>query len=76
MFPLRRTPLQRTGGNGSGPNCSGTLSVDFNAWIASGNNPALTPCTTVFAQFWSRDPALAPSGTTNLTNAIEFTIGP
>lgn len=71
--PIRRGELLHSGGNGP-QDCSGAMSYDFNARIRSGLDPALTPGARVFAQYWIRDPAAA--GTTNLTNAVEFSIFP
>ena len=71
--PTRRTPVQSSGGNPPPVDCSGQFSFDFNAHTASGVDPALITGTQVWAQYWSRDPAL-PS-TTNLTDAVTFTIG-
>lgn len=69
--PLLRAPVQSTGGSGA---CTGMLSLDFNAYLASGTDPALVGGAKVWAQYWSRDPA-SPSGT-NLTDAIEFVLWP
>ena len=72
--PLRRTPVQSS--NGAPPpalDCSGAFDLDFNAWVASGKDPALVSGQTVWAQYWSRDP-LAPS-TTNLSDALTFVLG-
>ena len=74
--PLRRTPIQSSGGSPHEINdCTGTYAIDFNAHIAGqGFETGLrTPGAQVNAQWWSRDPAL-PS-TTTLSNALEFTIG-
>ena len=72
--PLVRTALQNSGG--SAP-CSGSYSMDFNAYIASGKDPGLTAGVTVDGQYWFRDPGfLLPNPTTGLSNAIEFTIDP
>ncbi|MAE29861.1 MAG: hypothetical protein CMJ87_12910 [Planctomycetes bacterium] len=69
--PIVRTSVQTSGG--AGP-CGGSMSLDFNAWIASGLDPGLTAGTTVYAQHWYRDPAAAfPTG---LTDAIQFTLEP
>ena len=70
--PLRRTALQNSGGNAPPDDCSGAFSYDFNARIQSGVDPSLVHGARVFAQYWSRDPSSAP--TTNLTNAVEFTV--
>ncbi len=69
--PLRRTGIQNSGGSGS---CTGSFSLDFNARVASGVDPALAPGVKVNCQYWSRDPA-APS-TTHITNALEFVLAP
>lgn len=68
--PLFRTPPASSGG--SGP-CSGSLSIDFNAHIASGAHPALKAGASFWGQYWSRDVA-SPSAT-SLTDAIMATIG-
>jgi hypothetical protein len=69
--PLVRTMVQNSGG--SAP-CGGSFSLDFNAYIASGADPALVSGQQVNAQYWSRDPGFAPPDNTNLTDAVEFTI--
>lgn len=72
--PILRTAAQSTGGPSAPADCSGALSLDFNAWIASGVDPALVPGTTVYAQFWSRDPAAA--STMHFSPGTAFVIGP
>jgi predicted acyl esterase len=72
--PLRRSSLLSSGGKPPPDDCSGVLRFDFNARIRSGLDPWLIPGARVGAQFWSRDP-VAPSST-NLTNAVEFSIVP
>jgi hypothetical protein len=69
--PLRRTGLLNSGGT---TGCTGRFTLDFNAWTASGADPALVAGVKVNAQFWSRDPA-APS-TTKVTNGHEFFLAP
>ena len=71
MPPLTRTAVQNSGGT---PPCTGAYSIDFNAYIASGKDPALVSGQSAWLQKWSRDPA-SPS-TTNLSDAITFTICP
>jgi Tol biopolymer transport system component len=73
--PLQRTFLQNSGGN-TITDCSGAYHVDFNAWIASGFDPALVAGQDVWAQYWSRDPGFPPPGSTGLTDALAFTIAP
>ncbi len=72
--PLARTPLLFSGGSPTGNDCTGHYSYDFNARIASGVDPWLTPGAQIAAQYWSRDPA-DPTGS-SLSNAMAFTILP
>lgn len=68
---VTRTSAQGSGG--SGP-CNGSFAFDFNAWAASGQDPALVPGQPVWGQFWFRDPpAVAGVG---LTNGLAFQLGP
>jgi hypothetical protein len=69
--PHVRTSTQGSGTGGTPP-CGGVFKLDFNTYALSGADPALVSGQSVWAQYWSRDPAI-PS-TTNLTNAVEFTI--
>ena len=69
--PLTRTSVQNSGGT---PPCNGMYSIDFNAYVATGADPALVAGQQVWLQTWSRDPA-SPS-TTNLSDALEFTLCP
>ncbi|MBI5433427.1 MAG: hypothetical protein HZA52_11415 [Planctomycetes bacterium] len=73
-LPIQRTPLASSGGNPPPSDCSGTLGLDFNSWIATGQDPSLVAGASVFGQTWSRDPA-SPS-TTSLSNAVRFVICP
>ncbi len=70
--PIKRTPVQNSGGNPPPNDCSGTFALDFNT-IAPGD-PNILVGTTVDSQYWYRDPA-SPS-TTGLTDAVEFVVGP
>lgn len=72
--PLRRTPLQNSGGNSGALDCSGSFSFDFNARIASGIDPALVAGERVFAQYYFRDPAAAVGA--SLSEAVELRIAP
>ncbi len=69
--PLRRTPLQFSGPSALA--CGGSFSFDFQALIAGGTNAQLVPGQQVQAQYWSRDPALAPNFS-SLTDAVQFTV--
>lgn len=72
--PLRRTPVMNTGGNTSGPDCSGQFIYDFKTYLQSGADHTLAAGAEVFLQCWSRDPA-SPS-TTSLSNAVRFLVNP
>lgn len=72
MPPIKRTPVQVSGGNPGPSDCSGAFAFDFNSLIASGHDASLISGVTVNAQYWYRDPASA--STTGLSDAIEFTI--
>jgi hypothetical protein len=71
--PVKRTPGQFSGGNpGTGTDCSGKYSYDFNALIASGLDPALVAGAQFNTQYWSRD-VNDPFGSA-LSNALQFVI--
>ncbi|HEX5018861.1 MAG TPA: hypothetical protein VFX15_14880, partial [Actinomycetes bacterium] len=74
--PLRRLPPSQSGGSSSGTDCTGGFRVDFNAWIAGGSDPGLVAGTTVYGQFWSRDPGYPAPGNYSLTDAVDLTIQP
>lgn len=71
-------PQRRTGAYSSGGTlgtCTGTYTLDFNAFIASDPFALGSPFTAgqvFYAQAWFRDPG-APKGT-NLSNGIQFTL--
>jgi hypothetical protein len=72
--PLRRTPFQNAGGNPPPDDCSGqyvmtSMHASRVAW-----DPALVAGVDVFAQHWTRDPAI--TSTTGLTDALRFEIAP
>lgn len=73
--PLTRTPIENSGGNTSGLDCTGVIAFDMGARLAAGVDPRLHAGATIFAQWWTRDALATPFGT-NLSNAIRFTIGP
>lgn len=72
--PVTRTPVQDSGGNQGPDDCSGSYSIDFNAVLQSTPTTPPDPCATVYAQYWSRDPADA--STVNLTDAVSFFVAP
>jgi hypothetical protein len=68
--PVRRTPVQSSGGSATGTDCSGAFSFDFNAFSASGVDPLLQVVGQDFAcQYWSRDPGDAFGS--SLSNAVQ-----
>jgi hypothetical protein len=69
--PLKRTPVQNSGGT---PPCGGGCAYDFNQRIASGVDPALVAGQTVWAQWYTRDPGFLPPNSVGFTNALRFTI--
>ena len=70
--PIRRTPVQSSGGAPPPTSCTGVYSFEFNDRIRSGVDPALVSGAEVFAQYWSRDSG-APFGT-GLSDGLSFTI--
>jgi hypothetical protein len=71
--PLVRTMLQNSGGTAP---CGGAFQIDFNAYVASGKDPALIAGQQVWAQTWSRDPGFAPPDNTSLSDAVTFVLCP
>ncbi|MBI5431721.1 MAG: VCBS repeat-containing protein [Planctomycetes bacterium] len=74
--PIKRTAVQSSGGNPPPNDCSGSFALDFNAYVASGADPALIGGVLVDAQYWFRDPGFTPPNNTGLSNALEFTLAP
>ena len=70
--PILRTPVTNSGGIAI---CTGNLTVDFNAYIASGSDPALVAGSVVHGQWWFRDPPDPTSGS-GLTEGVTFVICP
>jgi hypothetical protein len=70
--PTKRHAVQNSGGTAA--TCTGNFSEDFNAYIASGVDPALVAGAQVWIQNWSRDNG-APFGD-SLSNAVTATICP
>jgi hypothetical protein len=68
--PTRRSSLMDSGGNPPPDDCSGAY--DFHFSHAYMNARGVTGGQTLYAQFWSRDPA-SPS-TTGLTDGLQFTV--
>lgn len=71
--PIRRTSVQLSGGSVPPANdCTGSFAFDFNAYTASGADPALVLGAQVWAQYWARDPGFAPPNNVSLTDALAF----
>jgi hypothetical protein len=70
--PLARTPPQNSGGSPS--SCTGSYALDFNAYVASGADPALVAGQAVWVQTWALDPGSTIP--TSLSNALSFVVCP
>jgi hypothetical protein len=71
--PVRRTPPSSSGGNPPPNDCSGLLTLDFNAWISSGADPALVSGQQVWTQWYYRDPGASFS--VGLSDGLTVVIG-
>lgn len=69
--PLGRTPVTFSNGLGNG-NCSGRLEFAVTSGFLLSRG--LLPGSTVFAQWWYRDPALYPAAPVGLSDALRFTV--
>jgi hypothetical protein len=67
--PIVRPHVASSGGTAG---CVGSLSFDFNAWIATGVDPLLVPGQAVCSQAWFRNSA----GKGQLSDGLAFLIGP
>jgi len=67
--PIVRAQVSTSGGT---TGCDGVLSMDFNAWIASGADPALVAGQTAYVQAWFR----SGGGGSQLSDALALLIGP
>jgi hypothetical protein len=69
--PTIRTPIQNSGCPTCAA-CQGTYAFAFDhAYMASFSVQAGD---TLYAQFWSRDPAFMPPNSVGLTDALQFTV--
>jgi len=76
---FKRSPGQNSGCAGGAP-CGGDFILDFNAWIDTIPAaspyfvPLHTPGTSVWVQWYYRDPGFAAPNNVGLTNAMHFTM--
>ncbi len=71
--PIARTGVQHSGG-ATPVDCSGTYEwFASHAWMAA---QGITAGTSVYCQFYSRDPGYAPPANVGLTDAVAFTVRP
>ena len=73
QVPLVRIPVANTGALGP---CEGSFSLDFNAYVTSGADPALVAGKTIWGQWWARDPGRPPPDNVSLSDAIRVTLCP
>lgn len=72
--PIKRTFGQMSGGSPTGNDCTGTYAYHFSQTYML--QQLLGAETTVYAQFWTRDPGFPPPNNIGLTNGLQFTICP
>lgn len=72
--PVKRTPVQGSGGTPPPDDCSGTFDFHFTHAYMSAN--LLVIGDEVHGQYWYRDPAITDGTNAGLSNAIGFLIAP
>jgi hypothetical protein len=79
--PLYRTPTQHSGGNHGAPDCSGVYAIDMNSFAAGvlGGQPIAELSqigTSVYCQYFSRDPGFAAPNNVSLSNGLQYFVCP
>jgi hypothetical protein len=86
--PVQRSKAVSSGGSAApAVDCSGVLSLDFNSLLAGKYHqtdlregpvppPGFPPGTTVYCQWWIRDPGLPPPNSSALSDALQFVLCP
>jgi len=79
--PIRRTPATNTFGNPPPNDCSGVPSIDMQSFASGtgGGTPIaqlLVAGTVVNCQWWGRDPTIPAPNNTQLSDGLEYTVGP
>jgi hypothetical protein len=72
--PVIRTAILNSGGNPPPNDCSGAFSFHFSQSYMSAH--IVGAGTSVYAQFWSRDPGFAPPNNVGLTDGLLFVVCP
>jgi len=76
--PIKRTTGTTTGGNPPPNDCSGAPSIDMNTFALTQvpGSILVTPGTTIDCQWWGRDPGFIAPNNTQLSDALEYVVGP
>ena len=72
--PLVRTPAQDSGGNPPPSDCSGAYAFHLSQAYMAGQS--ISAGDQLYAQYWSRDPGLAPPHDVGLTDGLGFLVMP
>lgn len=76
MGAREHTAVQATGGSGGAPDCSGTLTLDFNALLQAGGVAGAMVGDQINTQYFYRDAAQLDGTGFGLTDGVEFFLLP